>query len=421
MSELSSRRENLFSLMKENSVAIIHSGVSKVASEDELYPFVVNNCFFYLTEIKQEHSVLMLIKGIGAKKVYLFIDEYNELKEKWLGKKLNYNEASQISDIQNVYSMNNFQNMLELALSNQENQYGKISTLYMDLTPELKIEDSLSTQTYAEQIEGKFGNIEIMDVKPLITSLRMVKSPYEIAKLHDAISATNLGINKLICELKPGMAEYELADIFEMYGRQHGRRQLAFPTIIANAKNATCLHYPAQESTIKEDTLILFDLGYKSDGYSADISRTYPVDGLFMGRQKAVYQAVLKTNKDIIAYAKPGLTIKDLQEKAREILKEECVKLGLLKPEEDVIKYYFHNVSHHLGLDTHDASNREKPLEPGNVITVEPGLYIPELEIGVRIEDDVLITENGAECLSIEIPKEIEDIEKLFRSKRRRK
>ena len=144
MSELSSRRENLFSLMKENSVAIIHSGVSKIASEDELYPFVVNNCFFYLTEIKQEHSVLMLIKGIGAKKVYLFIDEYNELKEKWLGKKLNYNEASQIADIQNVYSMNNFQNMLDLALSNQENQYGKISTLYMDLTPELKIEDSFA-------------------------------------------------------------------------------------------------------------------------------------------------------------------------------------------------------------------------------------------------------------------------------------
>ena len=321
MSELSSRREKLFSLMKENSVAIIHSGVSKIASEDEVYPFVVNNCFFYLTEIKQEHSVLMLIKGIGSKKTYLFIDEYNELKEKWLGKKLTYNEASQISDIQNVYSMNNYQNMLELALANTDNQYGKISNLYIDLTPELKIEDSLSTQTYAEQLGNKFHNIEILDVKPLITSLRMVKTPYEIAKLHDAISATNMGINKLICEMKAGMVEYELADIFEFYGRQHGRRALAFPTIVANAKNGTCLHYPTQESTIKEDTLILFDLGYKSDGYSADISRTYPVSGEYSGMQKSVYKAVLKTNKEIISYAKPGLTIKDLQEKAREILK----------------------------------------------------------------------------------------------------
>ena len=419
MSELSSRRARLFELMKENSVAIIHAGVSKIASEDEFYPFTVNNCFFYLTEVKQEHSVLMLIKGIGAKKVYLFIDEYNELKEKWLGKKLNYNEASQISEIQNVYPMSNFQNMLELALTNKDNQYGKISNLYIDLTPELKIEDSLSTQTYAEQLRSQFPSIEILDIKPLITSLRMVKTPYEIAKLHDAISATNMGINKLICELKPGMMEYELADIFEFYGRQHGRRQLAFPTIVANAKNGTCLHYPTQESTIKEDTLILFDLGYQADGYCADISRTYPVNGEYSGMQKAVYKSVLRTNKEIIAYARPGLTIKDLQEKAREILKEECIKLGILRPDEDVIKYYFHNVSHHLGLDTHDASNREKPLEPGNVITVEPGLYIPELEIGVRIEDDVLIKEDGAECLSIEIPKEIEDIEKLFRSRRR--
>ena len=418
MSELSNRRNNLFALMKENSVAVIHAGVSKIASEDETYPFCVNNCFYYFTEIKQEHSVLMLIKGIGARKVYLFVDEYNELKEKWTGKRLTYQQASEISDIQNVYSMNNFQNMLELALANTDNQYGKISNLYIDLTPELKVEEELYSQGYAEQLSSKFPKISILDVKPLVTSLRMVKSPYEIAKLHEAITATNLGINKLICTLKPGMMEYELADTFEFFGRQNGRHSLAFPTIVANAKNGTCLHYPTQDSVVKGDTLILFDLGYKKDGYCADISRTFPVDGFYSGMQKAVYKSVLRTNKEIIAYARPGLTIKDLQEKAREILKEECVKLGILKPEEDVIKYYFHNVSHHLGLDTHDASNREKPLEPGNVITVEPGLYIPELEIGVRIEDDILIKEDGAECLSIEIPKEIEDIEKLFRSKK---
>ena len=419
MHELAKRRDNLFNLMKENSVAVIFSGVSKIATEDELYPFVVNNSFYYFTEISQEHSVLLLIKGVSERKVYLFVDEYNELKEKWTGKRLTYEQASIISGLENVYSMNNFENMLNLALSKNDNQYGAINNLYIDLTPEVKIGDLLSTQAFAEDLSSKHKGLEVLDVKPLITSLRMVKSPYEVDKLRSAINMTNLGINKLICELRPGLMEYELADIFEFFGRQHNRHGLAFSTIVACGKNATCLHYPTQSSPVTNNSLILFDLGYKHDGYCADISRTFPVNGKFEGMQKAVYEAVLLCNKEIIKYAKPGLTIADLQEKARQILKGELVKLKLLKEDEDVTKYYYHNVSHHLGLDTHDASNREKPLEEGNVITVEPGLYIAELGIGVRIEDDVLICKDHAECLSIEIPKEVADIEKLFKSKRR--
>lgn len=418
MEELEARRQRVFDLMKENSVALIFAGTSKIATEDEFYPFVVNNCFFYLTEITQENSVLMLVKGIGVKKEYLFVDEYNELKEKWTGKRLTYEEASQISNMQNVYSNNNFENMLELTLNAKKSQFGAITNIYLDLTPEIKIGESISTQTFSEELTGKYRGMSILDIKPLITSLRMVKSDYEIAKIHSAISATHNGINKLILSMKPGMFEYELADIFEFYGREHGRHPLAFSTIIANGKNATCLHYPTQTSTIQPNTLVLFDLGYKHDGYCADISRTFPVNGKFVGMQREIYASVLKCNKAIIEYVRPGLTLKDLQEKAREILKGELVRLKLLREDEDVTKYYYHNVSHHLGLDTHDASNREKPLEEGNVITVEPGLYIPELSIGVRIEDDVLITKNKAKVLSIEIPKEMDDIEKLFSTKR---
>ena len=418
MQELASRRARLFELMKENSVAIIFSGVSKIATEDETYPFVVNNSFYYLTEIQQEHSVLVLIKGIGERREYLFVDEYNELKEKWTGKRLTYQEASVISGLENVYSMNNFDNMLSLALSKENNQYGDITNVYIDLTPEVKIEDNKSTQLFAAELTNEHKGLEVLDVKPLITSLRMVKSAYEIDKLHSAISLTNLGINKLICELRPGMMEYELADIFEFFGRQHDRHELAFPTIVACGKNATCLHYPTQNAPVTAGSLIQFDLGYKHGGYCADISRAYPVNGKFEGMQRSIYEAVLFCNKEIIKYAKPGLTIKDLQEKAREILKQKLVELKLLKKDEDVTKYYYHNVSHHLGLDTHDASNREKPLEVGNVITVEPGIYVPELGIGVRIEDDILIQKDHAEVLSIEIPKEIADIEKLFKSKR---
>ena len=419
MQEFDARREKLFSLMKDNSVAVIFSGVSKVATEDELYPFVVNNSFFYLSGITQEHSALLMIKGLGEKKCYLFIDEYNELKEKWTGRRLTFDEAETLSGLQNIYSMDNFENMLNLALTKENNQYGLIETVYLDLTPELKIDDSKSTNNFRDELEAKYDGLSCLDVKPLITSLRMVKNQYEIEQLKDAIAMTNLGINKMILELRPGMLEYELADAFEFFGRGHNRSKLAFPTIVASGKNATCLHYPTQNCTVKQDDMILFDLGYKSNGYCADISRTFPVNGKFTGNGKKIYEAVLNCNKAVIEYAHAGLLIADLQAFAKEFLKNECVRLGLLKEDDDIQKVYYHNVSHHLGLDTHDASNREKPLEEGNVITVEPGLYFADLGIGVRIEDDVLIHEKNAESLSVVIPKEIEDIEKLFSTKGR--
>ena len=417
MKELETRRENLFSLMRDNSVAVIFSGVSKIATEDEYYPFTVNNSFFYLTNIQQEHSVLLMIKSLGEKKCYLFVDPFNELKEKWTGRRLTFDEAEQLSGLQNVYSYDNFENMLDLALTRQDNQYGSISTLYVDMTLETKIGEGKSTLTFRDEMEAKYHSLSSLDVKPLITSLRMVKSPYEVEQIKDAIAATNLGISKLILSLRPGIMEYELADIFEFFGRNHNRSKLAFDTIVAAGKNATCLHYPTQNCAVRNEDMILFDLGYKSGGYCADISRTFPVNGVFQGAGKKIYEAVLNCNKAVIEYAHAGLTIADLQDFAKRFLKQECVRLSLLEEDEDIQKVYYHNVSHHLGLDTHDAANREKPLEEGNVITVEPGLYFANYGIGVRIEDDVLIHEKNAECLSIDIPKEIEDIEKLFKTK----
>ena len=417
MGELDTRRDNLFAMMKENSVAVIFSGVSKIESEDSTFPFVVNKSFYYLTNITQEHSVLMMVKGLGEKKCYLFVDEYNEIKEKWTGRRLTFDEAEQLSGLQNVYSSDNFENMLNLALTKEDNQYGAITTLYLDLSPEIKIDEAKSTITLHEELEAKYPQLSTLDIKPFITSLRMVKSPYEIEQIKDAIQATNLGINKLILTLRSGIMEYELADTFEFFGRSQNRSKLAFPTIVAAGKNATCLHYPTQNCSVRSGDMVLFDLGYQSNGYCADISRTFPVDGEFKGDGKKIYEAVLACNKAVIAHAHAGLTIADLQEFTKEFLKNECVRLGLLDVDEDIQKVYYHNVSHHLGLDTHDASNREKPLEEGNVITVEPGLYFANLGIGVRIEDDVLIHEQNAESLSIGIPKEIADIEKLFRTK----
>lgn len=416
MLELQTRREKLFAKMKENSALVLFSGVGKICSEDELYPFQSNRNFFYLTNIEQDHSALVLVKGIGGKSVYLFIDEFSELKEKWTGKRLSFEMAESISSIKSVYSMNSLESMLSLILAKDNNQYGNITTLYVDLSPELKIGDSLSTIEYAKNLNAEYPHVEVENAYPLIRDLRMIKSREEVENIVRAIEFTNTGICQMLIDLRPGLFEYELSDKFEFYGRNHERHKLAFSTIVAAGANATCLHHPVEQQNglLKENDLVLFDLGYSHNGYSADISRTYPVSGKYSDKQKLVYQAVLECNKAVINYIREGLTILDLQNYAKEFLKQKCVEYKLMTEDEDIVKYYYHNVSHHLGLDTHDASLRERPLENGNVITVEPGLYFAHLGIGVRIEDDVLIEEGRGVCLSKSIAKEIPDIEKLF-------
>ena len=418
MLELETRRKNVFDQMKDNSIAIFFSGVSKIASEDEYMPFVVNNNFFYLTNIKQEHSALLLIKSIGERRTYLFIDPYSELKEKWTGKRLTNDKAQVLSDIKNIYTTDNFETMLSLALAEENNQYGNIDCIYIDQgSPEQKLKEDFFMKDLFVKLKLDYTNKEIVDIYPIMRDIRMVKSSAEIDNLMKAIDKTNKGISNMLNKLAPGMYEYQLADIFEMYGRQLDRSSLAFDTIVAAGKNATCLHYPTQDDVIKENELVLFDLGYNHEGYSADISRTFPVNGKFEGLQRTIYEAVLACNKAVIEMAKPGLTLKDLQDFTVEFLRKECIRLGLMEASDDIRNYYYHNVSHHLGLDTHDISDRSKPLEKGNVITVEPGLYFAKYGIGVRIEDDVLITLDGAVALSKNIAKEVYEIENLMKNR----
>lgn len=411
------RREKLVEMMDENSAALVFAGVGKIASEDEYYPFKANRHFFYLTNIEQENSVLIIVKELGQVKTYLFIDEYSELKEKWTGKRLTDEEAKKLSNIDTVYHTSNFETIFKMVLAKENNQYGHISKLYLDFTPEIKIKPSYSTLELKKELESNYTHITLENIYPMITELRMVKSDFEIEQMREAIRLTKLGINDLVTRLGKNQFEYELANDFEYYGKSHDRHPLAFSTIVASGKSALCLHYPQQTERVMRGDLVLFDLGFSHNGYSADVSRTFPVNGTFSPLQRMIYQAVLNCNKAVIEYAHAGLTIADLQQFASDFLKNQCVELGLLKPEDDIKRVYYHGVSHHLGLDTHDASDRNKPLKPGYVITVEPGLYFKEYGIGVRIEDDVLITDGAAVVLTAGIIKEPDDIEKLMGTK----
>lgn len=415
--EIIERREKLYEFMKDNSALILYAGVAKKKSADETYDFCVNRNFYYLTGIKQEGSIFFVAKQDGIIKEYLFISEYDELKEKWTGKRITVDEARDASGIDNVLYLNAFESELDLILKKKDSAFERISTIYFDLEPENIIDGFKTVEETKEIIRMNYPWLEAEDIYSKIVSLRMVKSKDEVAELKEAINKTSIGLKNILKKIRPGLYEFQLSSLFYYTIQDYDFSELSFPTICASGVNATCLHYPTPVAKIKDGDLVLFDLGSQNNFYCGDISRTYPANGKFSQLQRTIYSIVLECNKLIIDTIKPGITIKELNDIATNFMAKECVKAGLIENESEIRKYYFHSIGHHLGLDTHDPADRNLPLVPGNVITDEPGLYFKELGIGVRIEDDVLVTEDGSYCLSGSIIKEIDDIEKALGSR----
>lgn len=256
--------------------------------------------------------------------------------------------------------------------------------------------------------------LKMKNVNEHISYLRMFKSQTELEKLEKAIEITKKGLYRIMDNLKIRDNESQLEADFIHQITLEGSSGVSFDTIAASGENATILHYEENNSVLKEGNLILFDLGALYSNYGSDISRTYPISGKYESRQKIIYEIVLKVNKEAINFVKPGITWNQLNKFAKDLLASECLKIGLIKTEDEITKYYYHSVGHFLGLDVHDVGHYELPLKEGMVITIEPGLYIKEEKIGIRIEDDVLITKNGSRVLSKDIIKEVEDIEEYL-------
>ena len=269
---------------------------------------------------------------------------------------------------------------------------------------------------FSKEIHAKYPFLNIHNLYSTLANMRMVKSDCEVENIRTAIEKTRIGIEAMMKASKPGLFEYELEAHYDFNAKLSGVQEKAFHTIAASGINATVLHYEANNSQTQDGDLILFDLGCAWNHYAADISRTFPVNGKFSPRQKEIYQAVLDVEKAVIEAIKPGIKVSDLNKLARDLLADKCRILGLIGDnKEDVSKYYYHGIGHSLGLDTHDVGGREYVLAPGMVITIEPGLYIEEEQIGIRIEDDILVTEVGFENLSASIIKEINDIETFMK------
>ncbi len=429
-----SRRQELLKYLNETSLALVFGATFKHKSYDYDFPFKQNRNFFYLTGFEEPNSALLLAPG-GIKvsagknkfktvKEILYVQQKDKAREVWTGKRLGFENVNKELGIEYGMVNTELMNSLTTNLTPQINKlYINIPEFYA-LTGEIKrividLYDKLFTMT---------PNIQIIDVNYLIGKMRFTKTDFEILEMKRSADICVNAFEDAITSLKAGMREYQVQSILEYNYKTYGAQDVAFNTIVASGNNACTLHYETNRDTLKDGDLVLIDSGAEFNGYNSDITRTVPVNGKFSKEQKEIYELVLKVQKDVIKKIKPGIKLTRLKKYTVEELAKGLLKLKIIKKKEEITKYYMHGVGHHLGLDTHDAvkTNDEfDKLKAGNIITVEPGIYIAKGSdapkkyrgIGVRIEDDILVIKKGSENLTSGLVKEINDIENLMKLK----
>ena len=404
MNLYSKRRERLIKDLGNNSIAIFLSN-DNISGPDV---FNVNRNFYYLTGIDNKDMALVLENRNNQITAKIFIMPYDELMAKWVGGRMLASEVSAICEIEDIENYDSLSTYLDLQLDRYRGEGVKV---YFDF---YKRED---VKTLAVNLATKLKDnnpwIEVKDVFPYIANLRLVKDEYEITCLKQAINITRTGIEAMMKAVKPGINEMVMDGIFNFALAKNLCNETSFKTICAAGKRATILHYANNNQICEDGDLLLTDLGATYRHYCGDITRTYPVNGKFSERQKEIYSIVLTAQRLVQENAKPGVKLKDLNNLVIKYYEMELPKHGLTKP---VSEYYYHGVSHHIGLDVHDLDGGlGQTLQAGNVISNEPGLYIEDENIGIRIEDDLLITGTGCQNLSSGIVKKVEDIEKLMR------
>ncbi|MFA5005989.1 MAG: aminopeptidase P family protein [Candidatus Izemoplasmatales bacterium] len=409
-------RARFLARMADRAIAVFYAGEAPHKTADQFYPYEVNRNFYYLTGLSKPNMNLVILKDQGRVFEFLFVEETNDYINKWLGRRMTKEEAAEIAGIdeRNVRYLTEFREFVATCLSNNRRAVvQKPAHLYLDLfRPKADFEAAALVKS--RFVVDLYPELALHDACEILDAMRREKDPEEIASIEDAVDHSRYAIEGVLKHARRGTNEREIAGYYEYLLRQHGSEGMSFNPIVASGKNAAVLHYEDNDKDVPDGALVLLDLGALSGPYASDISRTFPISGRFGPRQKELYQLVLDVNKQTIAYVRPGLMMADLNKFARDLLAAGMVRLGLIQTPEEVGKYYYHNVSHFLGLDVHDVGTYLEPLKPGVVLTVEPGIYVEEEGIGIRIEDNVAVTETGGKNLSAGILKEIADIESFM-------
>ncbi len=354
--------------------------------------FRQDDYYFYLTGIEAPDSWLVLTADGSNRSATLYLPKRNPARERWTGKKLGPGEdAARLTGIEDVRPLDpdNFATTVRELISKSPGP------------------------VYANWIGdgSSVGSGGLLNAMPIIDSMRLVKDSAELAALRRAISITAEAHRAAMTAAQPGMYEYQLEATIEYTFRNSGADRVGFPSIVGSGPNSTVLHYDVNRRQIEDGDLVVMDIGAEFGQYTADVTRTIPISGRFSERQRAVYNLVLAAQQAAIESVRPGVTLRDVSQVARRYISQHS---GDLCGSEDCNRYFIHGLSHWLGMRVHDVGDYSTPLEPGMVFTVEPGIYIPEENLGVRIEDDVLVTPDGHEILSDGAPRSVEDIENLM-------
>ena len=412
-------RANFAAQLPPKSVAVFTANEAMPRNGDEFYPFRQQSDFFYLTGINEENAFLLIAPDYPDETMreVLFIEPYDEVKATWQGEMLDNTQATSLSGITTVKGSDAFWMTLnDIVFSG----YGE--TIFLNSYEYPKYECAVETiqKRFVKQVKERYPMHNYGRTAPILNALRMIKSEEEIAVTRQACNITAEAFRRCLATVKPGMNEYEVQAEIEYIFKRNGTSGHAYAPIVAGGKNGCCLHYCKNQSLLNDGDLLLFDIGCELKNYSSDLSRTIPINGKFTERQKDCYNAVLRVMKEITKLYRPGGTINLINETTHRLMEQEMIKLGLFTAD-DVKKqdpdhplerkYLMHGMSHHIGLDVHDSIDKFKPFEPGMILTCEPGIYIRDEAIGIRIENDLLITEGEPINLFEGLPTEIEEIE----------
>ncbi|MGB8194381.1 MAG: aminopeptidase P family protein [Chitinophagaceae bacterium] len=414
-------RKRFMKEMKPDSIAIFVSNDEVPSNGDALHHFKQNSDLYWLSGITQEDSMVILFPD-NPDPVYrevLVLVRPNELKEKWDGKRFRREEATAISGIKTIVWLDSLDAILQPWIHLADN-------IYLDSNENDRKASLLQTRDYRfiAEMKARYPLHKYHRAAKLMKELRGIKTALEIEVVQQAVDITHKTFERLLKFIRPGVMEYEIeAEIFHSFLSQRSGGP-AYGSIIASGDRARTLHYVSNNQECKDGELILMDFGAEYGGYNADLTRTVPVNGKFTQRQKEVYNACLHLHNYAKSLLKPGITIVDYTDKVGEEATKQFVEIGLIsksdvknedKDNRAYRKYLYHGISHHLGLDVHDLGTRTKPIEPGMLFTVEPGIYIEEEQMGVRIENNLWITKNGNQDLFEKIPITVEEIETLMK------
>lgn len=414
-------RKNFTGKMDTGSIAVFNSNDELPLNGDALYPFKQNADLYWLTGVVQEDTMLVLFPDNPDPKYreVLVLVRPNELKEKWDGHRLRKEEATAISGIQTIVWLDVLDGLLQPWIHLAD-------TIYLNSNENDRKANLVPVKDYryAAEMKLRYPLHRYKRSAKIMKEVRAVKTALEVEVQQQAVDITEKAFRRLLQFIRPGVYEHEIeAEIYHEFLRNRATGT-AYTSIIASGDRARTLHYHNNNQECKEGEMVLMDFGAEYGGYCADLTRTVPVSGTFTDRQKQVYNACVHLLKYCKSILKPGITIPDYTDKVGEEATRQFIQLGLLK-EEDVKnedpenrayrKYLYHGISHHLGVDVHDLGTKTEPVKAGMMFTIEPGIYIEEERMGVRLENNVWLTENGNDDLFKNIPLEADDIERLMK------